>query len=70
MHRGHIPTIRSTIGAICDDRLPKSGQQQAGGLSFIEYCGPDSNLVTGLGTVEIWIGLNDRPALAQARGAG
>lgn len=56
-HSGHISTIRSTIRAIYDDWLPKSGYQQADGTSFIEYYGPDFNPVTGLGTCEIWIGL-------------
>ncbi len=58
-HSGHISTIRSTIRAIYDDWLPASGEQQAEGMSFIEYYGPDFNPVTGLGTVEIWIGLVD-----------
>lgn len=58
-HTGHISTIRSTIRAIYDDWLPRSGERQAEGTSFVEYYGPDFNPVTGLGTCEIWIGLAD-----------
>lgn len=58
-HRGHISTIRSTIGAIYGQWLPNSGLRQAEGISFVEYYGPDFNPVTGLGTTEIWIGLAD-----------
>lgn len=58
-HEGHISTIRSTIGAIYGQWLPQSGYRQAEGISFIEYYGPDFNPATGLGTVEIWIGLED-----------
>jgi AraC family transcriptional regulator len=58
-HSGHISTIRSTIRAIYDDWLPGSGHRQAGGTSFIEYYGADFNPVSGLGTCEIWIGLED-----------
>jgi AraC family transcriptional regulator len=58
-HLGHISTIRSTIGAIYGEWLPRSGETQGEGLSFLEYYGPDFNPQTGLGTVEIWIGLKD-----------
>jgi AraC family transcriptional regulator len=58
-HQGHISTIRSTIGAIYGQWLPQSGYRQAEGISFIENYGPDFNPATGLGTVEIWIGLED-----------
>jgi AraC family transcriptional regulator len=56
-HTGHISTIRSTIQAIYEQWLPQSGLQQADGPSFVEYYGPDFNPATGLGTIEIWIGL-------------
>jgi AraC family transcriptional regulator len=59
-HRGHITTIRSTIGAIFEQWLPRSGyRQKQAPWSFIEYYGPDFNERTGLGTVEIWIALED-----------
>jgi AraC family transcriptional regulator len=58
-HEGHISTIRSTIRAIYDSWMPGSGERQAEGASFVEYYGPDFNPVTGLGTTEIWIGLED-----------
>jgi AraC family transcriptional regulator len=58
-HRGHISTIRSTIRAIYEQWLPQSGYRQADGPSFIEYYGPDFNPATGLGSAEIWIGLED-----------
>lgn len=58
-HRGHVSTIRSTIRAIYDQWLPGSGYTQAEEASFIEYYGPDFNPMTGTGTTEIWIGLED-----------
>ena len=59
-HRGHITTIRSTIEAIFAQWLPTSGyRKKRGPWSFIEYYGPDFNEHTGLGTVEIWIALED-----------
>lgn len=59
-HEGHISTIRATIRAIYDSWLSSSGERQAETASFVEYYGPDFNPVTGLGTVEIWIGLEDQ----------
>ncbi len=60
MHRGHITTIRSTIEAIFDQWLPSSGyRRKHAPWTFIEYYGPDFNEHTGLGTVEIWIALED-----------
>ncbi|MEQ1770518.1 MAG: AraC family transcriptional regulator [Devosia sp.] len=57
-HRGHITTIRSTIGALMEEWLPNSGYTaRYDAISFIEYYGPDFNAVSGLGTVEIWVGL-------------
>ena len=59
-HRGHITTIRSTIGAVFEEWLPRSGyRQKRAPWSFVEYYGPDFNGSTGLGTVEIWIALED-----------
>lgn len=59
-HSGHITTIRSTIGTIFDEWLPGSGyRQKRAPWSFVEYYGPDFNGRTGLGTVEIWIALED-----------
>lgn len=59
-HRGHITTIRATIGAIFHQWLPRSGyRQKQAPWSFIEYYGRDFNERTGLGTVEIWIALED-----------
>lgn len=56
-HRGHISTIRSTIGAIFEQWLPHSGETQNEDLSFIEYYGSDFEATNGTGTIEIWIGL-------------
>ena len=58
-HEGHISAIRATIRAIYDGWLPGSGERQAETASFVEYYGPDFNPASGLGTVEIWIGLDD-----------
>jgi len=58
-HSGHISTIRSTVYAIYDQWLPRSGERQAEGASFIEYYGPEFDAASGLGTCEIWIGLVD-----------
>lgn len=58
-HAGHISTIRSTIGAIYESWLPASGETQNEELSFVEYYGPDFDGATGLGTIEIWIGLKN-----------
>jgi AraC family transcriptional regulator len=59
-HSGHISTIRATCAAIFEDWLPGSRYQQNHDvISFLEYYGPDFNPVTGLGTVEIWVALND-----------
>ena len=59
-HRGHITTIRSTIGAVLGDWLPGSGHRhKQAPWSVVEYYGPDFNPRTGLGTVEIWIALEE-----------
>jgi len=54
-HRGHISTIRSTIGAIFDKWPMHPGVTSEGSFGFIEYYGPDFDPVTGNGTIEIWI---------------
>jgi AraC family transcriptional regulator len=54
-HRGHISTIRSTIGAIFDKWPMHPGVTSEGNFGFIEYYGPDFDPVTGSGTIEIWI---------------
>jgi len=59
-HRGHITTIRSTIDAIYAHWLPQSGYRRSQApYNFIEYYGPDFSGATGLGTVEIWLALED-----------
>lgn len=59
-HRGHITTIRSTIEAIFSRWLPTSGyRHKHAPWNLVEYYGPDFNERTGLGTVEIWIALED-----------
>ena len=58
-HAGHISTIRSTIGAIYEQWLPKSAEEQAEDVSFLEYYGPSFDPRTGMGSTEIWIGLKD-----------
>ena len=58
-HQGHISTLRSTVGALYEQWLPNSGEEQAEDVSFLEYYGPDFNGKTGYGTTEIWIGLKD-----------
>ena len=57
-HRGHISTIRSTIGAIYETWPPGLGVMAGGSFSFIEYYGPDFNPVSGEGTIEIWIAVD------------
>ena len=57
-HRGHITSIRSTIEAVYREWLPSSGEVQTDPSRFLEYYSGDFNNRTGLGTVEIWIGLN------------
>jgi AraC family transcriptional regulator len=54
-HRGHISTIRSTIGAIYEQWPPRLGRTSTGNFGFIEYYGPDFDPVRGEGTVEIWL---------------
>lgn len=56
-HRGHITSIRSTIEAVYRQWLPSSGEVQTDPSRFVEFYGGDFNNRTGLGTVEIWIGL-------------
>jgi len=58
-HAGHVSAIRGTIAAIFDHGLVDAGLEQEEDLSFVEYYGPDFDPQTGLGTVEIWIGLKD-----------
>ena len=47
-----------TQGALMEEWLPQSGYtQRHDRLSFVEFYGPDFNAATGLGTMEIWVGL-------------
>jgi AraC family transcriptional regulator len=57
-HHGHVTTIRSTIGALTEEWLPQSGYAgRHDVLSFVEFYGRDFSATTGLGTMEIWVGL-------------
>lgn len=57
-HRGHVTSIRSTIRALTEGWLPTSGDRHRhDALAFVEYYGPDFDASTGLGTMEIWVGL-------------
>lgn len=58
-HKGHVSNVRATCAAIYGDWLPNSNAEQAEGLSFVEYYGPDFDPRTGHGTIEIWVGLKD-----------
>jgi AraC family transcriptional regulator len=58
-HRGHVSAMRSTIAAIYDYGLARAGLEQDGGMSFVEYYGLDFDGHTGMGTIEIWIGLTN-----------
>lgn len=55
-HRGHISTIRNTMGAIFREWLPNSGKVVADGPEFEKY-GPEFDPKVGTGLVEIWVPL-------------
>jgi AraC family transcriptional regulator len=54
-HKGHVTSLRSTIGAAYGDWLPRSGRQAAEDASFIEYYGPGFDPDSGTGDIEIWV---------------
>ena len=58
-HEGHISKIRASCAALFD-ALPALGREtDHRWFSFIEYYGPDFEPSTGLGTVELWVKLED-----------
>lgn len=54
-HRGHISTIRATIGAIFDKWPLFPGTTSEGSFGFIEHYGPKFDASRGEGDIEIWI---------------
>lgn len=59
-HRGHITTIFSTLDAIFSEWLPSSGyRKKQAPHSYIEHYGDAFNPRTGLGSLDIWIALED-----------
>lgn len=59
-HRGHITTIFSTIDAIFCEWLPNSGyRKKQAPYTFIEHYDEAFNPRTGLGSLDIWIALED-----------
>lgn len=59
-HRGHITTIFSTLDAIFREWLPGSGyRKKQAPYSYIEHYGDAFNPRTGLGSLDIWIALED-----------
>ena len=58
-HEGHISKIRASCAALFD-ALPALGREtDHRWFSFIEYYGPDFEPSTGLGTVELWVKLEN-----------
>lgn len=57
-HRDHISMIRSTWSTIWNKWLPESGREVADAPHFECYV-EDFNSVTGNGSVEIWLPLNN-----------
>jgi AraC family transcriptional regulator len=53
-HPDHVSTIRETISAIYCKRLPQAGLTPAV-APFFERYGPEFDVTTGLGGLEIWI---------------
>jgi AraC family transcriptional regulator len=59
-HRGHVTTIFSTIEAIFCEWLPSSGfRKKHAPYTFIEHYDEAFNPRTGLGSLDIWIALED-----------
>ncbi len=59
-HRGHVSTIFSTIDAIFREWLPSSGyRKKQAPYSYIEHYDEAFNPLTGLGSLDIWIALED-----------
>ena len=59
-HDGHISKIRATCMAVYETGLPELGREaDTRWFSLAEYYGPDFNPDTGLGTVEIWVKLEE-----------
>lgn len=59
-HRGHITTIFSTLDSIFSEWLPSSGYRKKNAPhSYIEHYDDGFNPRTGLGSLGIWIALED-----------
>ena len=58
-HKGHVWTLRNTIGEIGKKGLPNSGRQpagpSAGAPNFFERYGEKFNPQTGTGDIEVWV---------------
>jgi AraC family transcriptional regulator len=53
-HRGHVSMLRRTHYTIWNKWLPESGRKFAHAPNFEKYA-MDFNPVTGLGTIEVWM---------------
>jgi AraC family transcriptional regulator len=60
-HRGHISGIRSTLAAIWSKWFLESGYKAAEAPTVERY-GPDFNPMSGMGSVEIWVPIDAKPA--------
>jgi len=59
-HDGHISKIRATCMAVYETGLPALGRDpDTRWFSLAEHYGPDFDPTTGLGTVEVWIKLQN-----------
>ncbi len=54
-HDGHVSRMRPTIHSIFNRDIERYGIETADIPSFIEYYGPDFDVPTGEGDVEIWV---------------
>jgi AraC family transcriptional regulator len=58
VHRDHISSIRSTVQAIWNEWLPRSGYRAANVPDFERY-GARFNPVTGAGEMELWVPIEE-----------
>jgi len=56
-HDGHVSALRSTIDAIFNDWLPRSGRETAADPHLLERYGDGFNPQTGEGDIELWVAL-------------
>jgi len=59
-HEGHISGIRNTCAAVYETGMPALGEEpDTRWFSILEYYGADFDPITGMGTVEVWLKLQD-----------